>query len=92
MVIAASPQIINNNISTDGPAGIYVKAGASPIIERNTILGGGRRGIVGDTSASIINDNNILETGLTQPPERGMPNQPEGAGGESGGAEEEGWF
>ncbi len=97
MVIAASPQIINNNISTDGPAGIYVKAGASPIIERNTILGGGRRGIVGDTSAAIINDNNILETGLTQPPERGMPTQgdgaPSGAPGRGGdGQEEEGWF
>lgn len=73
MVIAASPQIINNNISTDGPAGIYIKSGASPIVERNTILGGGRRGIVGDTSAAIINDNNILETGITQPEERGVP-------------------
>ena len=81
MIIAAAPQILGNNISTDGPAGVYIKTGSAPIIEGNNILGGGRRGIVGDTALAIISNNNILDTSVTTLPEE------EGAE-----KEEESWF
>lgn len=68
MIIAAAPQILGNNISTDGPAGVYIKTGSAPIIEGNKILGGGRRGIVGDTALAIINNNSILDTTVSGAP------------------------
>ncbi len=83
MIIAAAPQILTNNISTDGPAGIYIKTGSAPIVEGNTILGGGRRGIVGDTALSIINNNNILDTAIATP---------DAEEGEKPKEEEESWF
>ncbi len=70
MVIAAAPQILGNNISTDGPAGVYIKTGSAPIVEGNTILGGGRRGIVGDTALAIINNNKILDASISTTPSR----------------------
>ena len=73
MIITSSPQISGNNISTDGPAGIYIKTGSAPIIESNNILGGGRRGIVGDTSLAIINDNTIMDTAATSGMQQGPP-------------------
>jgi parallel beta-helix repeat protein len=77
MIIASAPQILGNNISTDGPAGIYIKSGSAPIIEGNSILGGGRRGIVGDTALAIINNNNIIDTAASAISEEETPEEEE---------------